>query len=440
MESGYLQLYDIDGNLVVESIRPKLIYAPPVGHISSTYFINITTRDQNFSGNYELSFTENTIPAGTYDEVARYLTDGFNEWIGKGRHKFDVETGGVLTVNISTMSEEHQKVAGWAVEAWAYVSGLTFEFVDDADADIVFDDTGNINAASVVSNGITVSGRVNAGGAGSAFYSHGTGVNSYYFSTIIHELGHVLGLGHTGPYNGGTLHFGYGNIFLLDTKVLSTMSYVQQDDNTYLHGSNAFPVTPMIVDIIAIHDLYGVPDNINLGDTIYGYRSNVGGYLGEFFRLWTGEANPFHQVEVPDKPVLAYHAQAFADLDGDGDLDLVIGNHDGDFHYFQNTGTAGNPDFTLRTGELNPLDNLAANLDSTPVFADLDDDGDPDLVNGSHFGTISYFENTGSVTVPVFTHRSGSGNPFNGIDTGGNSTLALADLDSDGDLGPCRGE
>ena len=433
VESGYLQLYDSAGNRLVESRHPKLIHSPPD---NGTYYINIATWDRTYSGNYELTLTENTIPVGTYDEIARYLTHGYDEWFGTEPGKFDVVTGGVLTVNISTLSEERQKVAGWAIEAWANVSGLNFEFVDDADADIVFDDSTHpdrLNANVFVSDGSIVSGLVNAGGS-PTYYSYGTGVDSLYFSTIIHELGHILGLGHPGPYNGGSIQFGYENIFLLDTDMVSIMSYVNQGVNTYFHGSTAFPITPMIVDIIAIHNLYGVPDDINLGDTVYGYQSNVDGYLGEFFRLWTGEADPFVLTEMPGAPVRAYHTQAVTDLDGDGDSDMVIGSHDGDFHYFENTGTAADPGFTLRTGGSNPLDSLVANFDSTPVFTDLDGDGDLDLVNGHKNGTISYFENIGTTTSPVFAQRTGSDNPFDGIDTGRNSTPALSDLDGDADL------
>ena len=42
----------------------------------------------------------------------------------------------------------------------------------------------------------------------------------------------------------------------------------------------------MIVDILAIHELYGVPSDINAGDTVYGYQSNTGSYLDTFFEQW----------------------------------------------------------------------------------------------------------------------------------------------------------
>ena len=61
------------------------------------------------------------------------------------------------------------------------------------------------------------------------------------------------------------------------------MSYF--GNNTYLGGSGR-PVTPMIADILAIHELYGVPTNINAGDTVYGYQSNAGSYLDAIFELF----------------------------------------------------------------------------------------------------------------------------------------------------------
>ena len=73
-------------------------------------------------------------------------------------------------------------------------------------------------------------------------------------------------------------------------------------------------------------------------------------------------------------------------------------------------------------------------FDSTPSFADLDGDGDLDAVVGEDDGNLNYFENTGSATAPAFTARTGAANPFNGVDVGYYSTPSFADLDGDGDL------
>ena len=432
-EDVRLSLVDAAGNYVVgrHANQPgdKLIFSPDE---SGAYYIGINNRGNEAAGDYEISLTENTIPIGTYDDLADYLIDGWWGTINLEPHKVDVETGGILTANVTALNEDGQRLARWALEAWTNVTGIEFELVEHDNAFLTFDDEDEgAGAVNDKEDGFITSGHVNV--SKQWLIDYGTSIDSYSFYAYIHEVGHNLGLGHLKP-DGFYLNFGVGEEFLLNSRQASVMSGYSQVRNTFIKASDAHTVTPMIADIIAVQNLYGVPEDSNGGDTIYGYQSNVDGYLGEFFMLWTREADPFVLVQVPDAPLFAYHAQAFADLDGDGDADMVIGNHQGKFHYFENTGGDGNPGFTLRTGESSPLDGLVANFDSTPLFADLDGDGDLDLVNGHYDGIISYLENTGAAAAPDFAQRSGSDNPFNGIDTGDNSTPALADLDSDGDL------
>ena len=60
-----------------------------------------------------------------------------------------------------------------------------------------------------------------------------------------------------------------------------------------------------------------------------------------------------------------------------------------------------------------------------------------DLVAGVWDGSLNYIENTGTTKVPTFVQRTGSVNPFDGIDVVDNSAPALADLDNDGTLIQC---
>ncbi len=435
-----LVLFDSNGNHVISGgIIPsgaKLIYSPKV---TGTYYIQIGSEESDHSGEYELSLVENTIPVGTHDDIADYLTDGYWEWLDGSRFAFDVGPGGMLTANITVLTEEGQQLARWAFEAWTNVTGIRFEIVEADNADIIF----TIKAAGTPAtggptasrHGLIISSGVNI--PSDYIIKHGTTIDSISFFHFIHEIGHALGLGHPGPYpedfDNPSITYGLDNIFVNDSYQVSIMSYIDQSGNTYLNASFANPVTPMIADIIAIHNLYGTPDDIRIGDTVYGYQSNVDGYLGEFFRLLTGEANPFINIDMTDVAGVPTIKLRLVDLEGDGDPDLIIGNNTGVLHYFENTGTSSSPDFTERTGTDNPLDGISVGSYSTPTFADLDGDGDPDLIVGNGHGAVAYFENTGTVSAPGFTQRTGVANPFDDITMGPWSTLALADLDGDGD-------
>ena len=139
VESAQLQLLDSEGNHVVSGgslpSGSKLIFSPAA---SGTYYINAGSSNNDYSGDYEITLVENTIPTGTYDEFADYLTDGFWEWLEGPGFAFDVAPGGVLTADITALTEAGKQLARWALEAWTNVTGIKFEFVDDDNANITF--------------------------------------------------------------------------------------------------------------------------------------------------------------------------------------------------------------------------------------------------------------------------------------------------------------
>ena len=67
---------------------------------------------------------------------------------------------------------------------------------------------------------------------------------------------------------------------------------------------------------------------------------------------------------------------AFGDIDGDDDLDLVVGDRDGRLYFFRNVGSVLKPEFVgPKTGRGNPFDGIDMGKSAAPVLADLDGDG-----------------------------------------------------------------
>ena len=142
-------------------------------------------------------------------------------------------------------------------------------------------------------------------------------------------------------------------------------------------------------------------------------------------------ANPFGLV-----PVNYYAFPAFADLDADGDQDLLVGEYEGVLKYFQNTGTSLIPQFANPIR--NPFGLLATTSLAIPAFADLDGDGDTDVLLGAYYGSMEYFQNIGSSTSPQFA--APIVNPFGLDSTYLVAIPAFTDLDADGDFDLLVGE
>lgn len=125
----------------------------------------------------------------------------------------------------------------------------------------------------------------------------------------------------------------------------------------------------------------------------------------------------------------AYHyAPALADLDGDGKLDLILGTWQDAVQFYRGDGTAEQPHFTLADSA---LVRLTRGSHATPFLVDLDGDGDFDLVVGEGSGSVNYYRNDGTRTAPRFTLVS---DEWMGIKAGHRSVPRLVDLDGDGRL------
>ena len=104
------------------------------------------------------------------------------------------------------------------------------------------------------------------------------GLNSYSFQTYLHEIGHALGLGHAGDYN-NTADYVQDALYANDAWSTTIMSYFDQNDNAYFQNqgfTQQFVVTPMVGDIVAMQQMYGLSTTTRAGNTTYGFNSNAG--------------------------------------------------------------------------------------------------------------------------------------------------------------------
>ena len=198
------------------------------------------------------------------------------------------------------------------------------------------------------------------------------------------------------------------------------------NDNPFNGISAGSNLKPTFADINGDNKIDLIMGRTNGTLTFY-LNESIGSTI--VFTEQTGVNNPFGAVNVHN-----YSTPTFVDMDGDGDLDLIVGKMVGNFSYYRNDSNGSRIVFTEKKGDENPFNARIPDSSHHPAFADISGDGKPDLVLGINWGTLKYYLNESSGSTLVFTKKTGEDNLFNDIDIGSSARPTFADLDGDGDL------
>ncbi len=209
----------------------------------------------------------------------RYNISGWN---------FDTDGNGTLDGDSTGLTSARRDLVREVFKVYEATLGIRFVETTSSDTsvDLFFTDSYSgayaYAAGSSYGNGVDYSVINVASGWDSGLSSF----DSYTVQTFFHEIGHALGLGHQGLYN-GTGSYATDAKFANDSWQASMMSYFSQTANPTTGASYAFLQTPMSVDWLALDNIYrftgfGVA-NAFRGDTIYGVGTNISATTS---RIW----------------------------------------------------------------------------------------------------------------------------------------------------------
>ncbi|MCX6641120.1 MAG: T9SS type A sorting domain-containing protein [bacterium] len=132
-------------------------------------------------------------------------------------------------------------------------------------------------------------------------------------------------------------------------------------------------------------------------------------------------------LKSSDGIVIGGEHTEFADIDSDGDFDLFAGRYYGTIDFYTNIGTSDS--FSFRLTEPN-FEGIDVGTQADPRLIDIDSDGDLDLLIGNGDGNIWYYQNIGNSVNYNFQLVT---TQFEGIDVSSFATPTAADIDGDSD-------
>lgn len=219
-----------------------------------------------------------------------------------------------------SLDSVQQQAVRDALQAWSNVANIAFQEVPDSatqvgDIRVAFTTGGQMDSGTYAYTYLPASNAPYAGDVWLNSVAPVSTANIYTpggngAATLLHELGHAIGLDHTFSLGEGTFPDGF------DTMQYSIMSYSDYDPlgfGTHFDDgfSSFYPTTPMLYDIQAVQYLYGANLSYHAGTDTYLF------YEGESYyqTLWdAGGTDTLQYLSVTDGAVIDLNAGHFSRL------------------------------------------------------------------------------------------------------------------------------